>query len=83
MRPVAVVVADEDAQHSLEMAAVDEQEPIETFRANGADEAFGDRVRLRRSHRRADHLDPFASEDGVEAVAELAVAIADQEPGRR
>jgi hypothetical protein len=39
---------DEDSEHLLEVPAVDDQEPVETFRAHGADEAFGDRVRLRR-----------------------------------
>jgi hypothetical protein len=72
---VAVVMVDEDAEHAFEMAMVEDQEPVETFRADGADGAFGDRVR--RSHRRPDDLDPFASEDRVKVVCELAVAIAD------
>ncbi len=57
MWPVAVVMVDEDAQHPLELAAVEDQEPIEALRSDGADEAFGDRVRLRRLHRCADDLD--------------------------
>jgi hypothetical protein len=83
VRPVAVVGVDEDAEHPLEVAAVDDQEPIETFGSSRADEAFGDRVRLRGSHRCADDLDPFALEDGVEVARELAVAIPDQEANRR
>src|SRR4051812_43682198 len=43
---------------------------------------FGERVRLRRSHRRLDDLDSFAGEDGVEVAGELAVAVADQEAKR-
>ena len=73
---------DEDAEHPFEMAAVEDQQPIEALRSDGADESFGDRVRLRRSHRRADDLDSFASEDGVEIARELAVAIPDQEANR-
>jgi hypothetical protein len=66
--PVAIVVVDEDAEHLLEVAPVEDQEPVETFRAGGADEALRDRVRLRRSHRRPDDLDALASEDGVEVT---------------
>jgi hypothetical protein len=52
------------------------------LRADGADEALGKRVRLRRSHRGADDLDPFASEDAVEVTRELAVEIPDQKAHR-
>ncbi len=31
-------------QHSLEVAAVEDQHPVEQFAADGADPAFGDRV---------------------------------------
>src|SRR5205823_11561344 len=44
--------------------------------------ALGVRVRVRRLHRRVDDLDRFAAEDVVEAAAELAVAIVDQEADR-
>src|SRR5215211_8685967 len=73
----------EDAEHPLEMAAVDDQEPVETLGSDGADEALGNRVRLRRSDRRADDLDAFAAEDNVEVTRELAVAIPDQKAHRR
>src|SRR2546422_11086075 len=75
-------MADEDAEHLFEVPAVHNQEPVETLRADGADETFGDRVRFRRLNRRADDLDPFATEDRIEVMGELAVAIADQEPQR-
>ena len=61
------------------MASVHDQEPVEALGADGADEAFGDRVRFRRSHRRLDDPDAFAYEDGVEVAGELAVAVTDQE----
>jgi hypothetical protein len=80
VRTVAVVMVDEHAEHSLEMSAVEDQEPVETFRADGGDEAFGDGVRFGREDRRADDLDPFAAEDAVEVAGELAVAVADKEP---
>src|SRR5260370_13302738 len=61
------------------MAPVYDQEPVETFGAGGADDALGERVRLRRLDRRFDDLDAFGSEDGVEVARELAVAVTDQE----
>src|SRR6266571_6591850 len=60
-----------------------DQEPVEALGAGGADEALGERVRLRRSHRRLDDLDSFAGEDGVEVAAELAVPVVDEEAKRR
>jgi hypothetical protein len=72
-------VVGEDAEHTLEVTPVDDQEPVQALGAGGADEAFGDRVRLWRSHRRLDDLDAFAGEDGVEVAAVFAVAVADQE----
>lgn len=45
MRPVAVVVCDEDAEHLFEVPSAEDEEPIEAFAAGGADEPFGDGVR--------------------------------------
>jgi hypothetical protein len=63
-----------DAEHMFEMSAVRDKEPVEALAADGADEALGDRVRFRCSHRRLDDADAFADEDGVEVAGELAVA---------
>ena len=82
MWPVPVVVVDEHAEHVLEVSSVHDQEPVEAFRADGADEAFGDRVRLRCSHGCLDDLDAVAGEDGVEVTGELAVTVADQKTKR-
>ena len=51
MRPLGVVVLDEDAQDAHELAAVDDWQPVGTFRANGPDEPLGDGFRLGRPHR--------------------------------
>ena len=83
VRPVAVVVVDEDTEHAFEVAAVHDQEPVQALGAGGADEALGERVRFRCSHGSLDDLDAFADEDGVEVAGELAVAVADQEATRR
>jgi hypothetical protein len=79
MRSVPVVVIDEHPQHVLQLAAAEDQGPVEALAAHGADKALGGRVRLRGLDRGAHDLDTFASEDLVEGARELAVAIVDQE----
>jgi hypothetical protein len=64
----------------FEVAAAEDQQPVETLAADGAHEPLRMGVRPRGTHRRVDHLDAFAAEDLVEAGAELAVAVVDQEP---
>ena len=81
--PVCVVVIDELAEHVLEVATVQDDEPVEAFSADGADEALGNCVRLRRSHGGVDDLDAFAGEDGIEVARVLGVAISDQEAETR
>jgi hypothetical protein len=44
VRPVVVVVALVLAQHGCGVPLVDDQEAVEEFTANAADEMFGDRV---------------------------------------
>src|SRR6266498_334336 len=77
--PVGVVVMREHAKHAREVSASHEQEPVEALRADGADEALGDRVRLWSPHWRLDDLNLYAGENGVEVARELAVAVTDQE----
>src|ERR671936_169050 len=62
------------------MAAADDQQPVETFGADGADEALGIGVRPWCADRRVDHLEAFAAEDLVEGDRELTVTIVDQKP---
>jgi hypothetical protein len=62
------------------MGLVDDQDVVEEFAADGADEAFGDGVGPRCLHGRPDDLDAARGEDGVEGRYELGVAIADEEP---
>src|SRR5262249_30712517 len=68
-----------DAEGVLEMASVEDQEPVQALGADSADEPFSDRVRLRRSD--LCFHDPYGctAEDLVEGAAVLAVAIADEE----
>jgi hypothetical protein len=48
VRPVNVVMLDEDAQRALEVAAVEDQQPVQAFGADGSDEPLGDGVCLGR-----------------------------------
>ena len=67
-----VVVIDEEAEDVLEVAAVQDQEPVEALAAGGTDEPLRDRVRLWSPHWGLDDLDAFAGEDGVEVARVLA-----------
>src|SRR5918994_350552 len=68
-----------DAEHVLELAAVDDQDPVEAFASRRADPALGVGIGVRGSDRRSDDRDAFATEDLVEAAAEFAVAVVKQE----
>jgi hypothetical protein len=70
-----VVVVDVDAEHAFEVAAVEDQQPVETLGTHSADEAFRDCVGFRRAHRRLHGPDAFASEHLVEGAAVFAVAV--------
>jgi hypothetical protein len=88
VRPVGVVVVDVDREDEVELAAVDDQDPVEELPAEAADPSLGDRVRSGRADRGAHDLDAFGTEHGVERGGELAVAVPDQVlepagPGRR
>src|SRR5437588_485243 len=82
MRPMAVVVIDVHAEDALELPAADDQDQVEALTPHGADEALGERVRLRRLDRRSHDLDPLTLKHGVEGGAELRVAIVDQKARR-
>ncbi len=79
VRALGVVVLDVDAEYPFEVAAVEDQQPVEALGSDGAHEALGDAVRLRCSNRGAQDPDPFAAEDLIEGSGVLAVAVANQE----
>ena len=81
VRPMLVVVDRISGHDAFQMPATEDQQPVETFASQPADPALGVRPCPRGSHRRLNHPDPLGAEDLVEAAPELAVAIADQEPG--
>jgi hypothetical protein len=57
MRPVIVVVVLVLTKHGCSMPLVDDQDAVEQFAAEAADEAFGDRVGPRRPDRCLDDAD--------------------------
>jgi len=79
VRSVPVVMLDVLVQYKVEVAWSGDQEVVEAFLAQGADEAFRDRVRPWCPYRGADDPDVGTGEDRVEGGGELAVPVADQE----
>ena len=71
VRTVRVVVLDIFVQHRGKVAGSGDQEMVEAFAAQCADEAFGDRVRSRRPNWCADDANVGAGEDHVEVDGEL------------
>jgi len=78
--PVAVVVLGVRRQHGCGVSLVGDEDAVEELAADGADEAFGNRVGPRRRHRCLDDADVGGGEDGVERGAEPGVAVPDEEP---
>src|SRR5450759_2867781 len=74
-----VVVLDVGGEHTLEVAASADEDPVEAFSADRTDEAFGVAVGLRRPDRGPDLPEPFTAYDFVELGRELRVAVTDQE----
>src|SRR6266545_25815 len=64
----------------FEVAPAEDEDPAEAVSADGAHPALGEGVGVRRLDRGGDHFDALAAEDFVEGVAELGVAIVDEEP---
>ena len=82
MWAMAVVMVNKDANDLLQMLVVEDQEPIQTLRANSPHEPFRDPVGLRGPKRRANDLHSIALEDPVKTLGELLIPIANQEAER-
>jgi hypothetical protein len=70
-------------EDDFEMAAAEDEEPVQAFSTDGADKPLSHRVGARRPDGRLDDPDPFGRQDGVEGGGELRVAISNQELGGR
>ena len=75
-------MCDEHAHHMVEMVAImvaiEDQEPIQTLRANCPHEPLRDAVRLRRTKGRENDLYPFGLKDPVKTLCELLIPVANQ-----
>ena len=80
VRALLVVVADVHAEYALELAAAEDQQPVQALTPDAADPALDVRVGVRRPERCPDDPYPLAMEDGVEGAAELRVTIVNQKP---
>jgi hypothetical protein len=78
VRPPVVVVARVDAEDVLELAAADDQQPVEALAANAADPALDVGVRVRRPNRRPHDPDTFAGEDRIERRGELGISVVEE-----
>ena len=59
VRPMLVVMPRVGREDVVEVAAADDQEPVEAFAADASDPALGVRSRFRRPYRRSDYPDPL------------------------
>jgi hypothetical protein len=69
-------------QHASQVLLVEDEGPVEEFRAKRSDEPFADRVCAGCLRRSLDNSDAAGVENRVEAVHELRIAVAEQEPPR-
>ena len=81
--PMPVVVVPVFGEDGFEMAAAQDEEPVQALPADGADKPLADRVRSGRPDGRLDDPDPIGCEDGAEGRGELGVAISNEELGWR
>jgi hypothetical protein len=81
--PLLVEVVDVDAEDMLELAATEDQEPIEALSTHAADPALCVGVRVRGADRCADDRDVFALEDAVEGAADFVSRSWIRKRGRR
>ena len=65
--------------HTLQVLLVQNQDPVETFRADRAHKPLRHTVGLRRAKRRANNLDPVASKHLVKSVRKFLIPITNQE----
>jgi hypothetical protein len=79
VRTVGVVVLDIDVEDLLEVAAPDDQQPVQALGPHRSDPALRVGVGVRRLHRRDQHLGALGAEHVVEAAGELRVAVAQHE----
>jgi hypothetical protein len=77
-----VVVAAVGTEHMVDVAAAEDEDPVEAVGADGSHPPLGERVRVWCLDWRANYGDALRPEDLVEGATELRVTIVDEEPER-
>src|SRR5438034_5154741 len=75
--PRGVVVLQVLGHHPAQVMLIDDQQPVEEFPAEGADDPLADCVRSGRLRGAGENSDPLRGEHGVEGAGELACAVPD------
>ena len=88
MRPFQVVVLDELGEYRSEMLLIEDDQMVETFSAERAEESFDDRVRTRTGYGRSNGITTDASGPPAEVASVRRIMIMEQmarlvAPGRR
>ena len=79
---MSIVMSGEDAEDTLEMLGIQNQQSVETFPTNRPHESLRDCVRPRRADRRPNQSDTVRGKYRIEAPRELLITIADQKANR-
>src|SRR5918996_198939 len=75
-------MANVDLEDALEVAAGEDEQPVQALGPNGSDPSLADSVGARCPDGSADHFEPFACEHVIERTAEFGVAVVDEKPQR-
>ena len=78
MRPAGVVMRDPLRQYPAQMVLSEDQNIVQAFPTEAAEEALTDRVQVGRLGRDRDDIDPRAVRGCSEVVSELAIVIPNQ-----
>jgi hypothetical protein len=78
MRSILVVVAHVFAQYRPKVLLVEHDHVVQALSPEGANDAFGDRVRTRRPNRRGDGVDPDARGSQAEVAPVDGIPISQQ-----
>ena len=81
MRTVVVVLSDKFGQYLLEVLSPEDEQPVRTLPADGADEPFGEGIGPRGRDWSLDDSDTLGAEHLVEALRELGIPVSDEEFG--
>ena len=79
MGPKTVVMIDKHSKRAPEVPCVQDQQPVQAFRPNRANEPLRDPIRLRDLNRRTNNVSALRLKDEIETPRELSIMVANQE----